>query len=230
MFAHGSHATKLDCGVAARWSSAERARHWDNAYDARGVEGVSWHQPLPRASLRLIDELGVPPSAAVIDVGGGASFLVDRLVESGFSDLTVLDVSTRALDEIRGRLAPDAPVTLLQEDLLDWTPTRRYDLWHDRAVFHFLVDEGDRAGYLNVLRAACARDAALIIGTFAPEAPDMCSGLPVVRYAADDLVALLGVTFELAVATREEHATPRGAIQPFTWIAGRMRRSRGQAT
>ena len=204
-------------------SSAGRGRSWDDAYAARGSTGVSWYQPVPRVSLELIQALRVSPSAAVIDVGGGASTLVDHLVEDGFSDLTVLDVSRRALAELRGRLAPDAPVALLNEDLLEWTPGRRYGLWHDRAVFHFLVDESDCARYLEVIRAAVAPNAALIIGTFAPDAPRMCSGLPVVRYAADDLAALLGEAFELVQTTREEHRTPRGAVQPFTWVAGRMR-------
>ena len=208
--------------MAVSSSSGDRARHWDEAYQARGVDGVSWHQPVPRVSLELIDALGISRSTAVVDVGGGASTLVDHLVARGFEDLTVVDVSARALEATRDRLGPDSRVTFLREDLLEWRPARRYELWHDRAVFHFLVREGDRRRYLQALRGALAARAAVVIGTFAPDAPEMCSGLPVVRYSADELVSLLGDRFEPLESRREEHVTPRGRVQPFTWLAGRL--------
>jgi trans-aconitate methyltransferase len=124
------------------------ARHWDAAYASRGTHAASWYQPEPLVSLELIAALGVEPRAAVIDVGGGASFLVDRLRARGFDDLTVLDVSGSALDAVRARVG-DAPVRLLHKNLLDWAPDRIYDIWHDRAVFHFLVDGGERRVYVE---------------------------------------------------------------------------------
>jgi len=213
---------ELQCGVAEDGDSTQRARHWDDAYATRGGEGVSWYQPSPRVSLELTDVLGVPREAAVIDVGGGASRLVDELVGRGFSDVTVLDVSVMALGEVERRLPADAGVAVLQADVLEWHAPRRYDLWHDRAALHFLVDDGDRGRYLEALQAGLAPGGAVIVGAFAPDAPEQCSGLPVRRYSADDLAELLGSTFELAESRREEHVTPFGAIQPFTWVAGRL--------
>jgi cyclopropane fatty-acyl-phospholipid synthase-like methyltransferase len=172
-------------------------------------------------SLELIETLRVPPDAAIIDVGGGASSLVDHLVERGFSDLTVLDISAHALDEV-GRRLGDAPVVLLHEDLLEWRPPRRYDLWHDRAVFHFLVTEPDRHGYFDTLQAAIRPDGLVILATFALDGPEVCSGLPVSRYSADELTRILGDTFQPLATRREVHVTPRGAAQPFTWLAGRV--------
>jgi hypothetical protein len=112
-------------------------------------------------------------------------------------------------------------VRCVEADLLEWTPDRRYDLWHDRAVFHFLVDPIDRRRYLGTLDAALAPGGAVVLGTFAADGPDVCSGLPVDRYAPDLLAAQLGESFELVESRREEHVTPRGVVQPFTWIAGR---------
>ncbi len=205
-----------------RWTSEERARHWEAAYTGRGFDGVSWYQEVPSVSLELIDALGVPPDAAVIDVGGGASTLVDHLVEQGFSDVSVLDVSAAALAEARGRLGDAAPVSWLHEDLLLWRPERRFDLWHDRAVFHFLVSPDERAMYLATLGAAIETDGFVVLATFAPQAPEFCSGLPVARYSVDDLTDLFGVGFELVQTRREEHVTPGGSTQPFTWVAGRV--------
>jgi cyclopropane fatty-acyl-phospholipid synthase-like methyltransferase len=172
-------------------------------------------------SLELIEKLRVPADAAVVDVGGGASILVDHLVERGFSDLTVLDISAPALDEV-GRRLGDAPVVRLHEDLLEWRPPRRYDLWHDRAVFHFLVTESDRRRYLDTLQAAIRPDGLVILATFALDGPEVCSGLPVSRYSADELTRILGDTFRPLATRREIHVTPRGSAQPFTWLAGRI--------
>jgi trans-aconitate methyltransferase len=173
-------------------------------------------------SLQLIDALRVPPTAAVIDVGGGASSLADRLVRRGYADVTVLDISRSALDASRGRLADPASVSCLHDDLLAWRPSRRYDLWHDRAVYHFLVDEKDRQTYARTLRNALAPGGFVILATFAPDGPSTCSGLPVVRYSEDALAQTLGATVGQFEVRREEHITPQGSMQPFTWIAGRL--------
>lgn len=183
---------------------------------------MSWYQPVPAVSLELIERLGVPPEAAVIDVGGGASLLADNLVARGFSDVTVLDISGSALDASRERTSAGAGITFVQADLLAWHPSRKYDLWHDRAVYHFLVGDDDRETYARTLREAIAPDGFVILATFALEGPPTCSGLPVRRYSAYELAETLGQTFHLVEALREEHATPRGSMQPFTWVAGRF--------
>ena len=172
-------------------------------------------------SSELIERLGIDREAAVIDVGGGASNLVDHLIGQGFRDVSVLDVSAAALTEARRRLGAEAPVGWLCEDLLDWEPERRFDLWHDRAAFHFLVSSDDREAYLRILRSAIRDNGFVVLGTFAPDGPEFCSGLPVARYSVEDLTDLLRL--DLLVTRREEHRTPGGATQPFTWVAGRIR-------
>ena len=171
-------------------------------------------------SLDLIEMLAVDREAAVIDVGGGASNVVDHLVEQGFRDVSVLDISAVALAEGRRRLGAEAPVGWLCEDLLNWEPERRFDLWHDRAVFHFLVSPDDREAYLRILHSAIRDNGSVVLGTFAPDGPEVCSGLPVARYSVEDLTDLLRL--DLVATRREEHTTPGGAIQRFTWVAGRI--------
>jgi SAM-dependent methyltransferase len=202
--------------------SEPRVGHWDSLYEARTADSLSWYQAVPQVSLELIQALGISNDAAVIDIGGGTSFLADRLVEAGFSDVTVLDISASALEAGRRRLPGDAPVHRLRQDLLAWRPARRYDLWHDRAVFHFLVVDEDRARYLQALSSAVRPGGAVVLATFARDAPERCSGLPVARYSTNDLIAALGNAFECLETRREEHTTPRGLLQPFTWIAGRL--------
>jgi SAM-dependent methyltransferase len=198
-------------------TTESREQHWDSAYVAGRV---SWQQANPVVSLELIDALAVGRDAAVVDVGGGTSTLADRLLERGFRDVTVLDISAAALDKGRTRLA-GAPVTWLQEDLLAWRPERRFDLWHDRAVFHFLVTPAEQDAYLRTL-CETVPGGFLIMATFAADGPDRCSGLPVARYSVEALREALGPGFELLETRREEHVTPGGVVQPFTWVAGRM--------
>ncbi|HXX89008.1 MAG TPA: class I SAM-dependent methyltransferase [Acidimicrobiales bacterium] len=200
---------------------AARQRHWDEAYTGRGVQDVSWFQAVPQMSLELLECLEVRTTASVLDVGAGASCLVDTLLDRGFDDLTVLDVSEVALHAVRDRLPAGAPVTLVRHDLLTWQPARRFDVWHDRAVLHFLVDEEDRRSYRRVLDSALAPEGAVVIATFAPDGPETCSGLPVSRYDADGLAALLGPAFAVVAVRHEEHVTPAGVVQPFTWVAAR---------
>ncbi len=198
-----------------------RAQHWDAAYETRGATGVSWFQPAATVSVELIERLGTPTDASVIDVGGGASRLVDVLLQQGFEDLSVLDLSKSALEAVRDRLGPTNPVALLHEDLLEWNPERCFDLWHDRALFHFLVDGSDRENYLRKLRSALRPGGAVVVATFAPGGPGYCSGLPVTRYSPDNLANLLGCDFAVVAQVREEHVTPAGTAQPFTWVAAR---------
>ncbi len=201
---------------------SDRAHHWDSRYAGVGPTGVSWYQEHAAESVELMDLLGRSAGTTVLDVGGGASTFVDDLLRRGQRDVTVLDVSAVALDAARARLGDPPEVTWITHDLLTWSPRRRWDLWHDRAVLHFLADDRDRATYVALLRRALQPGGGFVIGTFAPDGPTHCSGLPVRRYAVADLVALLG-DVEVVEHRRTVHHTPGGAGQPFTWVAGRLR-------
>ena len=203
--------------------SSAQARHWNSTYEDRGAEGVSWYQALPAISLELVETLGISHEAPVIDIGGGASSFAKSLLERGFSDVTVLDISRSAL-AMSERAQGGIGISLIEADMLRWNPARHYNVWHDRATFHFLVADPDRATYIRKLEAALAPGGFAILATFAPDAPPACSGLPVVRYSKDDLAGVLGPSFEVLETRREEHRTPRGAVQPFTWVAARTTR------
>ena len=212
-------------GLAGALNSEENApmaqeirAHWEGVYGKRASTEVSWYEPYPRKSLELIHEAAVKPDAPIIDVGSGASFLVDTLLIEGFSDLTVLDVAAAALDQVRQRLAEHAhKVTLIQADVTTFEPERSYALWHDRAVFHFLVNPEDRARYIETLRKAVVPGGHVVMATFGPKGPERCSGLPVQRYDAVALAGMLGSEFRLLNACFEEHRTPAGAIQQFLY-------------
>jgi trans-aconitate methyltransferase len=180
---------------------------------------VSWYQAEPTVSLRLIEGLELDRDAALVDVGGGASALAERLLEHGFADITVLDISATALELARAAAgAGAARIRWLEHDLLSWSPQRQYDVWHDRAVFHFLTDSADRERYAEVLRSALRPGGKAVIATFAADGPTTCSGLSVARYSAAELVSVLGPPLILLATHREEHHTPGGSIQPFTWV------------
>ena len=196
----------------------ERTVQWESVYQLNQVEGVSWYQEEPVVSLELMDILGVDKDARVIDVGGGASVLVDFLLSRGFTDLTVLDISSHALRASQERVGAGANVTWLVHNLLTWEPMHPYDLWHDRAVFHFLSPNEVKV-YQDLIRHAVAPGGSVIMATFAPDGPEWCSGLPVTRYNADQLGEVLGNEFTVVEQRREVHTTPSGALQPFTWIA-----------
>lgn len=180
---------------------------------------MSWFQPEPDVSTRLITSSGIASGASFVDIGGGASTLVDALLERGHSDLTVLDISARALDHARRRLGADAGrVTWVEGDATSPPFRRSFTFWHDRAVFHFLTEAVDRAAYLAALRRHLAPDGRALIATFAPDGPETCSGLPVRRYDAEALANELGAGFETLDATREVHKTPWGSEQPFQYV------------
>jgi trans-aconitate methyltransferase len=196
-----------------------RQAHWDAAYQRLSPSGVSWFQPDGGFSVELVEALQLPRDTPVIDLGGGASSFVDELVRRGYSDVTVLDLSGTALSMARERLGAAAPVTWIHEDLLRWVPRRQYGLWHDRAVFHFLTLATDRRAYLDKLGATVAPAGYAVLATFAPDGPEQCSGLPVARYGPEDLTdALASVGLQVVGVAREEHRTPSGVIQPFTWV------------
>lgn len=167
--------------------SVDRKEHWDTVYGKTPETSLSWHQDDPTVSLDLIRMAGNPKTASVIDIGGGMSPFTAAMLAMGLRDVTILDLSQVALNAVRDRLWPaGACVTWLCEDVTIWSPTRQYDLWHDRVVFHFLTAPADRAAYIESLTRAVRLDGHAIIATFAPDGPDRCSGLPVVRYTPED--------------------------------------------
>jgi len=170
-------------------------------------------------SVRLIAANEAGTSAAVVDVGAGASVLVDHLLALGYTDVTVLDVSRRALDEVRQRLGARCErVVFVHHDVVTWEPRRLYDVWHDRAAFHFLTERNERDQYVDVVSRAVRVGGSAVLATFAEDGPAQCSGLPVVRYSAEMLAEVFAESFSLAREDRQEHVTPGGVVQPFTWV------------
>lgn len=195
-------------------STLERQSHWQNVYQTKGERDVSWFQEIPAISLDLIHATGTKRGASLVDIGGGASRLTASLLDEGFT-VTVLDISEAALATAQDRLGPRAArVTWIVADVTAWRPERNYDIWHDRAAFHFLTEPGDRAAYAERVRDA-VRDGHVMIGTFAPDGPERCSGLPVVRHDATSVGEVLGPSFTLIESERHDHRTPGGAIQRF---------------
>ena len=201
-----------------------RRAHWENVYTTKGERDVSWFQENPAPSLELIALAGLSEDASIIDIGGGASRLVDGLAERHFREVTVLDLSAAALELARGRLGEKgAGIKWVTADITSWEPTETYDLWHDRAAFHFLTDPADQSAYLERLKMAVKRGGVVIIGTFALDGPEKCSGLPIVRHDAAALSAHLGTDFNLIDSRRHDHATPWGALQRFQFSTFRRK-------
>jgi SAM-dependent methyltransferase len=192
--------------------------HWEHVYRTKNPQTVSWFQPEAEVSLRLIRSAS-DSAAAVIDVGGGASTLVDGLLDAGYRDLTVLDLSGAALAAARERLGTRAAgVHWLEGDILQAAlPAQAYDVWHDRAVFHFLTDPAERAAYVRQVLHAVKPGGHVIVASFAENGPQQCSGLPVMRYAPGELHAQFGTPFTLLHHEREEHRTPGGTVQQFVY-------------
>jgi len=203
----------------------EMKSHWDQVYLTKARDAASWYQPHASVSLSLIRETGINLGAPIIDVGGGASTLVDDLLELGYSTLSVLDLSEAALDAAASRLgARGDAVRWLEADITRTTfPDASVELWHDRAVFHFLNEAEDRAAYIRALVQAVKPGGHLIIGTFAENGPEKCSGLPVQRYSAQGLYSQFSSAFELVKTTTEAHRTPSGSIQAFVYCWCRRR-------
>jgi 2-polyprenyl-3-methyl-5-hydroxy-6-metoxy-1,4-benzoquinol methylase len=193
--------------------------YWEKVYASKATDAVSWFQPHADVSLNLIQSAGVARDAAIIDVGGGASTLVDDLLEDSYTDLTVLDLSASALHVARNRLSERASrVQWIEADITQVRlPTRRYDIWHDRAVFHFLMTQQERDAYVLIVFNSVKPGGYVIIATFAEDGPLQCSGLPVMRYRADALHDEFGDAFQLLKHQKEEHHTPSGAVQQFVY-------------
>ena len=195
----------------------DRQRHWEQVYREKAVDAVSWFQAQPQLSLELIRSC-TTPADPVIDVGGGASRLTEQLLAAGYADLTVLDIAEPALQRARERLGTAASkVHWFTADVTQWRPERRYALWHDRAVFHFLTEAEDRAAYLKNLRAGLRSGGHAVMASFALGGPERCSGLPVQRYSPESLAAEVGEGFRLLGSRLEEHLTPTGRVQRFQY-------------
>lgn len=196
-----------------------RKEHWNQVYQTKRTNDVSWHQRRPDVSLALITASGVSKDAGVIDVGGGASTLVDFLLGDGYSNLAVLDLSVAALTHSRSRLgARAAGVKWFEADVTSFEPPHRFGLWHDRAVYHFLTAADDRRGYVSTLRRTLQPGGTVIISTFALDGPAKCSGLDVIRYDEQAIRSELGAEFQLQEVRRETHMTPWESEQRFIYF------------
>lgn len=206
----------MDHQVVSGRELVNRKQHWERVYSDKSAQEVSWYQAQPDASLQMIRRAATGKTASLIDIGGGASRLVDCLLEQGYRDLTVLDISANALEQARDRLGPQASrVQWVEADVTAFEPARTWKIWHDRAAFHFLTDAADRKRYLTVLNRALDEDGQVIIAAFAIDGPRKCSGLEVERYDAAKLAATLGPGFTLEESGSEIHVTPAGGDQRF---------------
>jgi SAM-dependent methyltransferase len=197
-------------------TESDRQAHWQSVYSSKDETELSWFEQSPAISLDLIRRSGAHSGTSIIDIGGGASRLVDALLDGGYRTISVLDLSEKALSVARARLGPRASqVRWIEADVTRWEPEQRSDLWHDRAAFHFLTDPNDRAAYVERLMRGTSPGAQVILGTFAFDGPERCSGLPVVRHDANSLKQALGESFELEETRPYEHRTPWGSFQRF---------------
>jgi len=204
-------------------ASSERKKHWETVYSQKAAPETSWYQREPTLSLAMIQNAQVGADEAIIDIGGGASLLTDSLLQSGYRDISVLDISGKALEQARKRLGPNAGrVRWIEEDVTRFRAERKYAVWHDRAAFHFLTDEDSRRRYRDALYRALGPGGQAIIAAFAPDGPRRCSGLDIVRYDADSLMAVLGDELILLEREREIHLTPQNREQRFGFY--RLRR------
>ena len=194
-------------------------QHWEKVYTSKAPDTVSWFQPHAQLSLELIKSTGAGLDAGIIDVGGGASTLVDDLLAEGYTDLTVLDLSHAALEAARRRMGAQAgKVRWIEADVTTVDlPDKRYDIWHDRAVFHFLTEAQEREAYVRTVFRSVKPGGHVIIATFAEDGPEQCSGLPVMRYRPDELHDEFGEAFTLLQHRKEAHHTPAGAVQQFVY-------------
>lgn len=193
----------------------DRKKHWENIYGTKKINEVSWYQPTPETSLNLIDDLNIPKAASIIDIGGGDSFLVDNLLELGYQDITVLDISKKAIERAKLRIGKKSKqVKWIEADASNFTPTETYDLWHDRAAFHFLTDESEINNYIKAAKKGVKDSGYLIIGTFSTDGPKKCSGIEITQYSKKSLVSQFK-DFQKLNCQIIEHETPFNTTQSF---------------
>lgn len=196
-------------------NTIERKKHWEAIYSSKQLNEASWYQPTPETSLNLIKELRLPKSSSIIDIGGGDSFLVDNLLEMGYQNITVLDISKKAIERAKLRLGKRSEqVKWIETDASNFTPTETYDLWHDRAAFHFLTDENEIKNYLKSAKKGVKKEGSMIIGTFSNDGPKKCSGIEITQYSEDTLPKRFN-DFNKLDCRITEHVTPFNTLQHF---------------
>ena len=199
-------------------NSTERTAHWQAIYDAKPLESCSWYQPVPQTSLDFIAALKLPMDAPILDVGGGDSLLVDHLLEAGFTEVTVLDISAKAIDRAKTRLGEDASlVKWVVADVTTYVPTQSYALWHDRAAFHFLTSHEDREAYLRAMRLGTRNGSKAIVATFSTDGPTKCSGTAIQQHDEASLARTLEADWSFLMTSIVQHTTPNGGGQEFVF-------------
>ena len=192
--------------------------HWEKIYSTKEIDGVSWYQETPTTSLNIIDSLKLNLNTSIIDIGAGKSFLADNLLDLGYNDITILDISRNALNEVTRRVGKkNHKIKCIESNVIDLSSGQKYDVWHDRAVFHFITNNQEREKYLDLLNSSLNKDGCLIIGTFSEDGPLKCSGLEVQRYSVKDLRELLKPDFKFIDGFKEVHDTPFNTSQSFTF-------------
>lgn len=198
----------------------QNKKHWEKIFESKEDVQKSWYQDFPVTSIQFFKELNIPKSAAIIDVGGGDSRLVDALLEEGYTNITVLDISAIALKKAKTRLGSKVEkVKWIEADVLDFSPSEKYDFWHDRAVFHFVIDEKDIEKYKRVMYNSVEQKGHVVIATFSPAAPESCSGLLVKRYSEQELVKTVSPFLRKLKCKYEDHITPFNTLQSFTFCS-----------
>lgn len=195
-------------------------QHWENIYDKKPLTDVSWYEPVSETSLSFIEELHLSKNAVIIDIGGGDSFLAEDLLKKGYTNLSVLDISGKSLERAKVRLGKSAnKIHWSESNILDFRPAQQYDLWHDRAAFHFITKADDQKKYVQIVRNAIKENGFLLLGTFSNNGPDKCSGLPVQQYSEDKMTLLLAPYFKKVKCIRQEHPTPFHTVQEFLFCS-----------
>ena len=198
----------------------DRKKHWENIYSTKQLDEVSWYQPKPETSLKFIEELNIPLTASIIDIGGGDSFLIDNLLELGYENLTVLDISKKAIERAKKRLGENGKtIKWIEADAANFTPAETYDLWHDRAAFHFLTQTNEIENYIRSAKKGIKKSGNLIIGTFATDGPKKCSGIEISQYSESTLVNKFNESFKKIECRKIEHLTPFNTHQKFVFCS-----------
>jgi len=200
----------------------DRKNHWEQIYQTKKPDQVSWYQPTPVTSLSFFEQYNVPKEAKIIDIGGGDSFLVDHLLNRGYKDITVLDISESSLERAKSRLGDRSGlVKWIVEDAATFEPTERYDFWHDRAAFHFLTKEDEIQNYINTVQQSINPSGILVLGTFSEQGPKKCSGIEIKQYSETSMTDRLKGSFEKIKCITVEHKTPFDTIQQFIFCSFR---------
>ncbi|MBN8702201.1 MAG: class I SAM-dependent methyltransferase [Bacteroidetes bacterium] len=198
----------------------DRKKHWENIYQTKDLKDVSWYQPTPTTSLDFLKQFNISTTAKIIDIGGGDSFLVDHLLDLGYTDLTVLDISAASLDRAKQRLGDrSTKVKWIVADAATFKPTEQYDFWHDRAAFHFLTQEQEITNYIDTIQKSIKPTGVLVIGTFSEQGPKKCSGIEIKQYSETTMTDRLKKFFEKVKCITVDHQTPFDTIQNFIFCS-----------